>query len=102
MVCSAPVPEVGLPRTRRILLFFLVTSGMARTIFRDVFAGVDPDLDEDQIEWGVFQKVVMRQAAQEGSSFFKHYVKNGKIITLVQLPCSLLNRSFFCLVNYDY
>lgn len=28
-----------------------------RTIFRDVFAGIDPDLDEEQVEFGVFQKV---------------------------------------------
>ncbi len=29
----------------------------ARTIFRDVFAGIDPELDEEQVEFGVFQKV---------------------------------------------
>ena len=28
----------------------------ARTIFRDVFAGIDPDLDE-QVEFGAFQKL---------------------------------------------
>ena len=28
----------------------------ARTIFRDVFAGIDPDLD-DQVEFGAFQKL---------------------------------------------
>lgn len=28
-----------------------------RTIFRDVFAGVDPELAEEQVEFGVFQKV---------------------------------------------
>ncbi|NJL22496.1 MAG: photosystem II chlorophyll-binding protein CP47, partial [Leptolyngbyaceae cyanobacterium SM1_3_5] len=28
-----------------------------RTIFRDVFAGIDPDLEEEQVEFGVFQKV---------------------------------------------
>jgi photosystem II CP47 chlorophyll apoprotein len=28
----------------------------ARTIFRDVFAGIDPDID-DQIEFGAFQKL---------------------------------------------
>merc|ERR1712060_565827 len=39
------------------LLFFLghIWHG-ARTIFRDVFAGIDPDLD-DQIEFGSFQKL---------------------------------------------
>ena len=28
----------------------------SRTLYRDVFAGIDPDLDE-QVEFGVFQKV---------------------------------------------
>jgi photosystem II CP47 chlorophyll apoprotein len=28
-----------------------------RTIFRDVFSGIDPELDDDQVEFGVFQKV---------------------------------------------
>jgi photosystem II CP47 chlorophyll apoprotein len=28
-----------------------------RTIFRDVFAGVNPDLDDEQVEFGVYQKV---------------------------------------------
>jgi photosystem II CP47 chlorophyll apoprotein len=39
------------------LLFFLghIWHG-ARTIFRDVFAGIDPDLD-DQLEFGSFQKL---------------------------------------------
>jgi len=63
------------------LLFFGHIWHGSRTIFRDVFAGVDPDLDEDQIEWGVFQ---WDAPPQKGSSLkFKHYVKNGKIITLV-------------------
>lgn len=29
----------------------------ARTLFRDVFAGIDPDFIEEQVEWGAFQKV---------------------------------------------
>ncbi len=29
----------------------------SRTLFRDVFAGIDPELDEEQVEWGIFQKV---------------------------------------------
>lgn len=29
----------------------------SRTLFRDVFAGIDPDLDIEQVEWGIFQKV---------------------------------------------
>jgi photosystem II CP47 chlorophyll apoprotein len=28
-----------------------------RTLFRDVFAGVDPELDEEQVEFGIYQKV---------------------------------------------
>jgi photosystem II CP47 chlorophyll apoprotein len=28
-----------------------------RTLFRDVFAGIDPDLDPEQVEFGVYQKV---------------------------------------------
>jgi photosystem II CP47 chlorophyll apoprotein len=40
------------------LLFFLghIWHG-ARTLFRDVFAGIDPDFSEEQVEWGAFQKV---------------------------------------------
>jgi len=29
----------------------------SRTLFRDVFAGIDPDLSPEQVEWGVFAKV---------------------------------------------
>ncbi|AFY30755.1 photosystem II chlorophyll-binding protein CP47 [Calothrix sp. PCC 7507] len=29
----------------------------SRTIFRDVFSGIDPELDDDQVEFGVYQKV---------------------------------------------
>ena len=29
----------------------------SRTLYRDVFAGVDPDLEEEQVEWGFYQKV---------------------------------------------
>jgi photosystem II CP47 chlorophyll apoprotein len=29
----------------------------SRTIFRDVFSGINPELDEDQVEFGVYQKV---------------------------------------------
>jgi photosystem II CP47 chlorophyll apoprotein len=29
----------------------------SRTLFRDVFAGIDPELDTEQVEWGAFQKV---------------------------------------------
>ena len=39
-----------------LLFFFGHIWHGARTIFRDVFAGIDPDLD-DQIEFGAFQKL---------------------------------------------
>jgi photosystem II CP47 chlorophyll apoprotein len=29
----------------------------ARTLFRDVFAGIDPNMSEEMVEFGVFQKV---------------------------------------------
>ncbi|ASC69679.1 Photosystem II CP47 reaction center protein [Halomicronema hongdechloris C2206] len=29
----------------------------SRTLFRDVFAGIDPDLSPEQVEWGFFAKV---------------------------------------------
>jgi len=40
-----------------LLFFFGHIWHGARTLFRDVFAGVDPDLAEEQVEWGYFQKV---------------------------------------------
>lgn len=40
-----------------LLFFFGHIWHGARTLFRDVFAGVDPDLDPEQVEWGLFQKV---------------------------------------------
>jgi len=40
-----------------LLFFFGHLWHGSRTLFRDVFAGIDPDLDEDQVEWGAFQKV---------------------------------------------
>ncbi|CAN1204376.1 Photosystem II CP47 reaction center protein [Linum perenne] len=42
----------------RLLCFFFfghIWHG-ARTLFRDVFAGIDPDLDA-QVEFGAFQKL---------------------------------------------
>lgn len=39
-----------------LLFFFGHIWHGSRTIFRDVFAGIDPDLEE-QVEFGVFQKV---------------------------------------------
>jgi photosystem II CP47 chlorophyll apoprotein len=40
-----------------LLFFFGHIWHGARTLFRDVFAGIDPDLDPEQVEWGMFQKV---------------------------------------------
>ncbi|WP_299493466.1 photosystem II chlorophyll-binding protein CP47 [Acaryochloris sp. IP29b_bin.137] len=40
-----------------LLFFFGHWWHGARTIFKDVFEGVDPNLPEEQVEWGVFQKV---------------------------------------------
>jgi photosystem II CP47 chlorophyll apoprotein len=39
-----------------LLFFFGHIWHGARTLYRDVFAGIDPDLEE-QVEFGVFQKV---------------------------------------------
>jgi photosystem II CP47 chlorophyll apoprotein len=40
-----------------LLFFFGHIWHGSRTLYRDVFAGIDPDLSEEQVEWGVFQKV---------------------------------------------
>ncbi|MGK7906766.1 MAG: photosystem II chlorophyll-binding protein CP47 [Synechococcus sp.] len=40
-----------------LLFFFGHIWHGSRTLYRDVFAGVDPDLDEEMVEWGVFQKL---------------------------------------------
>ncbi len=40
-----------------LLFFFGHIWHGARTLFRDVFAGIDPELDEEQVEFGFFQKV---------------------------------------------
>jgi photosystem II CP47 chlorophyll apoprotein len=40
-----------------LLFFFGHIWHGARTLFRDVFAGIDPELDEEQVEWGMFQKL---------------------------------------------
>jgi photosystem II CP47 chlorophyll apoprotein len=40
-----------------LLFFFGHIWHGARTLFRDVFAGIDPELDEEQVEWGAFQKL---------------------------------------------
>jgi photosystem II CP47 chlorophyll apoprotein len=40
-----------------LLFFFGHIWHGARTLFRDVFAGIDPDLSEEQVEWGFYQKL---------------------------------------------
>ncbi len=40
-----------------LLFFFGHIWHGARTLFRDVFAGIDPDIDEEMIEFGAFQKL---------------------------------------------
>jgi photosystem II CP47 chlorophyll apoprotein len=40
-----------------LLFFFGHIWHGSRTLFRDVFAGVDPDLSEEQVEWGFYQKL---------------------------------------------
>jgi photosystem II CP47 chlorophyll apoprotein len=40
-----------------LLFFFGHIWHGSRTLFRDVFAGIDPELSEEQVEWGFFQKV---------------------------------------------
>lgn len=40
-----------------LLFFFGHIWHGSRTLYRDVFAGVDPDLEEEQVEWGFYQKV---------------------------------------------
>ena len=40
-----------------LLFFFGHIWHGSRTLYRDVFAGVDPELAETQVEWGYFQKV---------------------------------------------
>ncbi|MGD1861107.1 MAG: photosystem II chlorophyll-binding protein CP47 [Leptolyngbyaceae cyanobacterium] len=40
-----------------LLFFFGHIWHGSRTLYRDVFAGIDPDLSPKQVEWGFFQKV---------------------------------------------
>ena len=40
-----------------LLFFFGHWWHAARTLYRDIFAGIDPDLPEEQVEWGYYQKV---------------------------------------------
>lgn len=40
-----------------LLFFFGHIWHGARTLFRDVFSGIDPELSPEQVEWGFYQKV---------------------------------------------
>jgi len=40
-----------------LLFFFGHIWHGTRTLFRDVFAGIDPELSEEQVEWGFYQKL---------------------------------------------
>lgn len=40
-----------------LLFFFGHIWHGSRTLFRDVFSGIDPELSEEQVEWGFYQKV---------------------------------------------
>jgi photosystem II CP47 chlorophyll apoprotein len=44
----------------------------ARTLFRDVFAGIDPDFDA-QVEFGAFQKLGGRSDYKKTSSLIQDY-----------------------------
>ncbi|MEB3210232.1 MAG: photosystem II chlorophyll-binding protein CP47 [Leptolyngbyaceae bacterium] len=48
-----------------LLFFFGHIWHGSRTLFRDVFAGVDPDLSPEQVEWGFFQKVGDKSSRRE-------------------------------------
>jgi photosystem II CP47 chlorophyll apoprotein len=48
-----------------LLFFFGHIWHGARTLYRDVFAGVDPELEEEQVEWGFFQKLGDKSTRRE-------------------------------------
>jgi photosystem II CP47 chlorophyll apoprotein len=48
-----------------LLFFFGHIWHGSRTLFRDVFAGVDPDLAEEQVEWGFYQKLGDKSTRRE-------------------------------------
>jgi photosystem II CP47 chlorophyll apoprotein len=50
----------------------------ARTIFRDVFAGIDPGLD-DQVEFGAFQKLGDLSTRRQSISYFIYYLMEALI-----------------------
>ena len=49
-----------------LLFFFGHIWHGSRTLFRDVFAGVDPDLYAEQVELGFFQKLGDTSTRKEG------------------------------------
>lgn len=51
-----------------LLFFFGHIWHGSRTLYRDVFAGIDPDLDEEQVEFGFFQKVGDRSTRKQEAS----------------------------------
>jgi len=68
MVCSAPIQRVVYLGHVFALLFFGSPLAWFPTLF-DVFAGIDPDLEE-QVEFGVFRKWVTWQPAGRKQSSF--------------------------------
>ncbi len=48
-----------------LLFFFGHIWHGSRTLFRDVFAGIDPELSEEQVEWGYFQKLGDKSTRRE-------------------------------------
>jgi hypothetical protein len=56
----------------------------ARTIFRDVFAGIDPDLDE-QVEFGAFQKLGDLSTRRQSVLYFTFFTLDSKALSFVTL-----------------
>jgi photosystem II CP47 chlorophyll apoprotein len=48
-----------------LLFFFGHIWHGSRTLYRDVFAGIDPELEEEQVEWGFFQKLGDKSTRRE-------------------------------------
>ena len=48
-----------------LLFFFGHIWHGSRTLYRDVFAGVDPELEEQQVEWGFYAKVGDKSTRRE-------------------------------------
>jgi photosystem II CP47 chlorophyll apoprotein len=67
-----------------ILFFFGHIWHGARTIFRDVFAGIDPDLDE-QVEFGAFQKLGDLSTRRQSVLYFTFFTLDSKALSFVTL-----------------